>query len=618
MRPVGLGVMLALTLASAASAQTYRVLRNFTGGDGAAPDGVLVVAGGTLYGTTTGGGSSGNGVVFQVNTDGSGYTVLKNFSDSDGWFPQGGLVLAGNTLYGTTFYGGSTGYGVVFKVNTDGSGYAVLKSFTDSDGSRPMASLALAGNTLYGTTWYGGSAGGGVVFKVNTDGSGYTVIKNFTGSDGLRPAGHLVIAGNAVYGTTFFGGSAYSRSPWFAGYGLVFKVNTDGTGYAVLKNFTGSDGWNPNASLVATENGTLYGTTWCGGSAGYGVVFQVNTDGSGYAVLKNFTGSDGAISASDLVLAGGTLYGTAQYGGSSYSGHSSSGGPSGDGVVFKLNTDGSGYAVLKSFTGSNGSCPYAGLALAGSTLYGTTSLGGDSNSGVVFSLAVTLPSVTTPPWTQTAETGATSWFSVEVTDTPPESTYYQWYFGGTGALSGATNSSIELTNVQPSQAGAYTVVVSNLVGAVTSAPALLSVVAPVDRSSILAVQLTGASGSLLHVEQADSLVGPGLRWTSLTNTILSSGPQLCFDLSQPRPAQRFYRAWQSAGPAPALNLILAPRIPLSGKVGSLVEIDYINQFGPTNAWVMLDTVTLTNSPQLYFDVTAFRQPPRLYRLLASP
>ena len=49
-----------------------------------------------------------------------------------------------------------------------------------------------------------------------------------------------------------------------------------------------------------------------------------------------------------------------------------------------------------------------------------------------------------------------------------------------------------------------------------------------------------------------------------------------------------------------------------------MQIDYINQFGPTNAWVTLDMVTLTNSPQLYFDVTMFRQPARLYRLVGSP
>jgi hypothetical protein len=55
-----------------------------------------------------------------------------------------------------------------------------------------------------------------------------------------------------------------------------------------------------------------------------------------------------------------------------------------------------------------------------------------------------------------------------------------------------------------------------------------------------------------------------------------------------------------------------------GPVGSSVRADYINQFGPTDAWVALDTVTLTNTSQLYFDVSAPGQPPRLYRLVQVP
>ena len=60
------------------------------------------------------------------------------------------------------------------------------------------------------------------------------------------------------------------------------------------------------------------------------------------------------------------------------------------------------------------------------------------------------------------------------------------------------------------------------------------------------------------------------------------------------------------------------KVNTDGSVGSSVRIDYINQLGLTNAWVTLDTVVLTNAPQLYFDVTAFRQPTRLYRLVLLP
>jgi uncharacterized repeat protein (TIGR03803 family) len=611
-----LSVMLALTVATVASAQTYKVLKSFSGSDGF-PIAGLVLSGSTLYGTTTSGGSFNRGVAFKMNTDGSGYAVLCNFSGGGG---QVGLVLADSTLYGTEGNGGSSGYGSVFKVNTDGSGYTVLKNFTGSDGIIPIGGLVLAGSTLYGMTEWGGGYyyRCGVVFKVNTDGSGYAVLKPFTGSDGEHPVAGLVLEGSTLYGTTPNGGSSYNATN--EGYGVVFKVNTDGSGYGVLKSFGGSDGAQPFGGLVLSGS-TLYGTTVYGGSSynppnnyGYGVVFKVNTDGTGYTVLKSFSDSHGVNpGTSGLTLSGTTLYGTMARGGSSLNATNS-----GYGVVFKVNTDGSGYAVLKNFTGSDGANPYAGLVLAGSALYGTTCYGGSSGAGVIFSLAIAPPSITTQPLTQTAEAGTTPWFWVEVTNTPPEATYYQWYFTGTNALSGTTNAFLELPNVQPAQAGAYTVVVTNLVEAVTSAPALLSVIPPVARTVVAAVSLTGGPGSFLHLEYADSLVASAPQWLSLSNVTLSSGPQLCFDLCQPLPTQRFYRAWQTNGPQPALDMSQATEIPLVGPIGSSVRIDYINQFGPTDAWVTLDTVTLTNTPQLYFDLGMFRQPVRLYRLVPVP
>jgi hypothetical protein len=206
---------------------------------------------------------------------------------------------------------------------------------------------------------------------------------------------------------------------------------------------------------------------------------------------------------------------------------------------------------------------------------------------------------------------------VDVTNTSPEA-IYQWYINGTNALGGATNALLRLTNVQPAQAGSYTVVVTDPAGAVTSAPALLSVILPVVRTVVPAVHLLGGTGSLLHLECADSLAGSAPPWFSFTNVTLGSGPQLGFDLSQPLPAQRFYRTWQTNGPQPALDLGLATEIPLAGAIGRSVRVDYINVIGPTDAWVTLDTVLLTNTTQLYFDVTAFRQPTRLYRLVPVP
>jgi hypothetical protein len=63
---------------------------------------------------------------------------------------------------------------------------------------------------------------------------------------------------------------------------------------------------------------------------------------------------------------------------------------------------------------------------------------------------------------------------------------------------------------------------------------------------------------------------------------------------------------------------MVPAITLTGAVGSSVRVDSINRFGPIDAWVTLETVTLTNTSQLYFDVSALGQPRRLYRLVPLP
>src|SRR5258708_31096052 len=69
-------------------------------------------------------------MVFAVNTDGTGFTTLHNFASYDGADPVAGLILSGDTLYGTTAGGASSGNGTVFAVKTDGTGFSILHSFT--------------------------------------------------------------------------------------------------------------------------------------------------------------------------------------------------------------------------------------------------------------------------------------------------------------------------------------------------------------------------------------------------------------------------------------------------------------------------------------------------------
>ena len=245
-------------------------------------------------------------------------------------------------------------------------------------------------------------------------------------------------------------------------------------------------------------------------------------------------------------------------------------------------------------------------------------LGGET---VYFSASATLtvlepPIITQVPQDETAYAGSTVHFRAKAAGSPPLA--YEWLFKGS-AIPGAGSTELQLTNVSATQAGTYTVVVSNVAGAVTSASARLNVIPPVERRMVPGLVLLGQPGSVLHLENADAL-GLYPAWVALDSVMLTNSSRWYFDVSMPPPAQRFYRAWQTAGLSviPTLSLYMVPALTLTGPLGSSVRVDYINQFGPIDAWVALDTVTLNNASQLYFDVSAPGQPPRLYRLVPVP
>jgi uncharacterized repeat protein (TIGR03803 family) len=257
---------------------------NYANSDGAWPQSGLVLSGDTLYGTAEYGGRSGHGTVFALSTKGTGFVVLHsftatdfNYANNDGAFPVAGLILSGNTLYGTTSEGGSSGNGTAFRVNTNGTGFTNLHSFTGGNkGAYPLAGLVLSGNTLYGTTSANAAnhLSKGTVFKVNTDGTGFTNLHTFTFSEGTNLYMGLILSSNTLYGTTQSGGPS--------GNGTVFALQTDGTGFTNLYHFTATSAWNYTNSDGANPNdlwlsgNTLYGTAYTGGRSGNGTVFGLS------------------------------------------------------------------------------------------------------------------------------------------------------------------------------------------------------------------------------------------------------------------------------------------------------------------------------------------------------
>ncbi len=352
------------------------VLYRFAGADGAIPIASLVLdAKGNIYGTTYSGGRSGYGTVFEVTSAGTEKVLYSFTGAADGLGPAAGLIEANGNFYGTTIEGGSGGaVGTAFRLSSTGR-EIVLANLTYQDGGAyPEGGLVRDkhGN-LYGTTsGYNGGYGNGAVFKVTSTGT-LTILYEFKGgADGLCPYGNLVLdtEGN-LFGTTYRGGTS--------GYGTVFEVTSGGT-ETVLYSFTGgSDGSLPAAGLLRDASGNLYGTT-TGGGGGYGTVFKVTPAGT-ETVLHSFAGPDGYYPIAALVQdAKGNLYGTTEFGGRH-----------GQGTVFKLTEKGT-ETVVHSFTGKgDGGSPVAGLVFdSEGNLYGTTSGGGNSNCvggcGVVFKL----------------------------------------------------------------------------------------------------------------------------------------------------------------------------------------------------------------------------------------
>ena len=366
---------------------TYSVLHSMSNIEGANPDASLIQVNGVFYGTTQAGGAQSLGTVFSMNTAGQ-VTTLHSFvgGATDGAIPFASLVAGSDgNLYGTTTNGGSTGNGTVFKI-TLSSGVAtyngVVYSFIGglTDGANPYGGLVQGSdNAFYGTTTYGGTYNLGTVFRITLVGGvvAEAPIHIFSGTvnnDGSNPQSGLIKdSAGLLYGTTSAGGTG--------NVGTVFSISTSGSSFTTLHQFDTTSGAIPYSPLLLGSNGNLYGNTSAGGSNNLGVVFTLPTTvGGTYTVLHHFTGStsDGSTPYGNLVSINNNIYGTTWFGGAKDSGTLFSITPIGVTSVV--------YSVVYSFgSSSDGANPYSGLTLGpDGYYYGTTASGGSNSIGSVY------------------------------------------------------------------------------------------------------------------------------------------------------------------------------------------------------------------------------------------
>jgi uncharacterized repeat protein (TIGR03803 family) len=277
-----------------------------------------------------------------------------------------------------------------------------------------------------------------LAFTTTASAQTYTVLHTFSGGgDGGCPITGLTSGpGGSFYGTTYRCGN---------GLGTVFRLKQMGAGWILntLYRFQGgNDGNGPYGRVAVATDGTLYGTTYAGGTGydicnnGCGTIFRLTPQSRApltalslwnETVLYQFTGAaDGGEPQGDLTFdSSGNVYGTAYYGGTVYElignggqwtpsvlytlgnynalggvifdtagnlyGVSAFGGLYGQGTVYELSPSASGYTAqtLYSFTGQNdGLTPEGGLIFDSlGNLYGATAYAGNGYNGAVFEVS---------------------------------------------------------------------------------------------------------------------------------------------------------------------------------------------------------------------------------------
>jgi len=260
--------------------------------------------------------------------------------------------------------------------------YRVLHVFNGTTGGYAgfgSGSLFSDGTYLYGVTLAGGantgisgcgSIGFGTIFKIMPNGTGFDTLTSFNSTMGGNPQfSSLITDGTYLYGMTSAGNPACG--------GSVFKIMPNGTGFDTLITFDCINGCSPSGSLV--YDGTyLYGMTNIGSGVGAGVVFKIKPNGSNFSVLLTMDGTVGDNPYGSLIIDGGYLYGMTE----------TAGGASGNsfGTIFKIDTNGTGYQNLHVFNDTTGAYPYGSLLQYKDYLYGMTQGGGAYNSGVIFKI----------------------------------------------------------------------------------------------------------------------------------------------------------------------------------------------------------------------------------------
>jgi uncharacterized repeat protein (TIGR03803 family) len=359
--------------------------------DGETPYGSLMIKDDKIYGMTSRGGASDNGVIFEYDLTTNTYTKKINLNtEENGSYPNS-FVYYQNKLYGVTHKGGFDGLGSIFEWDFSTQTPVKKHVFDGAVGGTqyqgntryPSGKLTLSNNKFYGLSYYMISSGGphpqSHVFQWDASTNTFTQ-KTFYGSYGNT--GNLTASGGNLYGISKPGTNnglfKYDPGANQVTSGLAGQTNADGDGlaesggklygtalggannagyifeydpatttYTVKYNLVAPSGSNPIGTMLFYNN-KFYGMTDAGGVNNLGVIYEWDPATNIYTKKYDFNNIDGGNPVSSLVENNDKLYGMTR-----------NGGGSGLGTIFEFDPATDNYAKKSDFNGANGRNPTA-------------------------------------------------------------------------------------------------------------------------------------------------------------------------------------------------------------------------------------------------------------------
>jgi uncharacterized repeat protein (TIGR03803 family) len=339
----------------------------------------MVPYNGKLYGTTSRGGNSDYGTIFEYDPTTNTYTKKFDFGPiaTNGGGPKGSLLLYNNKFYGLGADYGVNGGGCIFEWDPATNVYTKKIDFTGTGGSFPGSnaqnSLRLYNGKMYGLTASGGGSNIGVAFEWDPATNAYTKLFELNGTNGWSFYGNVTVYNGKLYCISHQGSAN--------GYGAIYAIDPAlpvGSNTTVVKVLDATTGGTGNNNEMIVYNNKLYGCLYNGGANSRGVLFELDPADNTFTRLVSF----------NYTPTGGSPLGRLVPYGGKFLGLCSEGGVNGTGTVYEWDPANPTTVTRKANFGVNNFDnpvnPISTLAFFGGKFYGTVYNSGYVNQGTLF------------------------------------------------------------------------------------------------------------------------------------------------------------------------------------------------------------------------------------------